>query len=380
MSGRRLRAAASEYDPPLGRGRASGTVTDGSDPPLAPPCERGGFWNPHESGFTLVELLVVIAIVGILVALLLPAIQSARECARRMQCCNNLKQIGTATHLYHDAYGTFPPPKILSGRGGLVAGSSTSSESAPQEGRTTLGSTFALLLSFLEQDNLFQQFDITKSVTDPVNMAITERTMPIYMCPSMSLQREVPSRECGECLGPGSYIISAMVVEPAYAKREDPYGPGTMNGAFAYPPPAGSRYHLPAAKITDGLSNTILIGEIDYGMPDWQWNGQGGCEGEMGGNFHWAQSYQLLAWGHMSYSKREKATPEKKPMYPDLFNASRLNLYNTNAIWTVFRSDHPGGVHFVMLDGSVHFITDDADPDLRNALVTRAGGEVNHDF
>lgn len=336
----------------------------------------------HKSflGFTLVELLVVIAIISVLVALLLPAIQAAREAGRRLQCQNNLKQMGLATQLFHDTYKTFPPPKILSGRGGLVSASATENGPAPQEGRTTLGSTFALLLSYLEQQNLLAQFDITKSVSDLANISVTERSLPTYTCPSMVLPREVPTRGCGEHLGPGSYIISAMVIEPAHAKRENKYGPSTMNGAFDYPPEAGQRYHLPAAKMTDGLSHTFLIGEIDYGMHDWHWNGLGGCQGEMGGNFNWAQSYQLLAWGHMSFSKREKASPEKKLLYPDLFNASELNLYNTNAIWTVFRSDHPGGVQFVMLDGSVHFISDESDRDVRNALVTRAGEEIDHSF
>lgn len=329
------------------------------------------------SGLTLIELLVSISIIGILVGLLLPAIQAAREASRRVQCQNNLKQIGIATLLFHDTHQTFPPPKILGGPGGLVSASATGEGPAPQEGRSTLGSTFALLLSYLEQKNMYDQLDITKSVSDPVNIPITEKSLPIYTCPTMYLPRDVPTRVCGETLGPGSYIISAMVVEPAHAKRENRYGPSTMNGAFDYPPIAGHHYRLPAAKITDGTSNTFLIGEIDYGMYDWYWNGQGGCAGEMGGNFAWAQSYQLLAWGHMSFSKREKASPDKKSIYPDLFNATEVYLYNTNAIWTVFRSDHPGGVQFVMLDGSVHFISGDTDPDVRNALVTRAGEEVD---
>lgn len=333
--------------------------------------------NRSWQGFTIVELLVVIAIIGVLVALLLPAVQSARETARRLHCKNNLKQIGIATNLFHDTHRTFPPPKILSGRGGLVAAQATGEGPATQEGRTTLGSTFALLLSYLEQQNLLDRFDITKSVSNSVNISVTERSIPVYSCPSMGLPRDVPLRGCGEHLGPGSYIISAMVIEPVHAKRENKYGPGTVNGAFDYPPTAGKRYHLPAAKITDGLSRTFLVGEIDYGMHDWEWNGKGGCQGEMGGNFTWAQSYQLLAWGHMSYLKRQRATPGQKSKYPNLFNADRLNLYNTNAIWTVFRSDHPGGVQFVMLDGSVQFISNTSDPDVRNALVTRAGEEIN---
>jgi prepilin-type N-terminal cleavage/methylation domain-containing protein len=312
-------------------------------------------------GFTMVELLVVIAIIGILVAILLPAVQAARESARRAQCMNNLKQMGLAAQLFHDTYGTLPPPKILTGPGGLLAAPRHDGENAVEEGRTTLGSTFCLLLSFLEEGNLFAQFDISKDVYQPVNRPITERSLPIYTCPTMVLPRTVPDKSCGEELGPGSYIISVMSVEPKNAKREDRYGPGTVDGAFDYPPRPGERYDLPLARILDGASKTFLIGEIDYGFANWEWTGT--CTGSKGGEFHWAQSYQLLAWGHVA---------AKSTM--DLFNATELVAPVNNI---VFRSDHPGGVQFVMLDGSVHFVSGDSDRRVRNALVTRSGGEIN---
>jgi prepilin-type N-terminal cleavage/methylation domain-containing protein len=312
------------------------------------------------SAFTLVELLVVIAIIGILVALLLPAAQAAREAARRTQCMNNSKQMGMATQLFHDAYGTLPPPKILTGPGGLTAAPRQEGENAVEEGRTTLGSTFCLLLSFLEEGNLYAQFDITKSIYEEVNLPVSERSLPVYTCPSMVLPRTVPDVACGEELGPGSYIISVMSIEPKNAKREDRYGPGTVDGAFDYPPRPGERYNLPLARILDGTSKTFLIGEIDYGFANWEWTGA--CSGSKGGEFHWAQSYQLLAWGHVA---------AKSSM--DLFNSEELVAPVNNII---FRSDHPGGVQFVMLDGSVHFVTTGSDRRVRNALVTRAGEEV----
>jgi prepilin-type N-terminal cleavage/methylation domain-containing protein/prepilin-type processing-associated H-X9-DG protein len=315
-------------------------------------------WNRR--AFTLVELLVVIAIVGVLVALLLPAVQAAREAARRAQCANNLKQMGLATQLFHNTYGTLPPPKILTGPGGLVAAAREDGVAAVEEGRTTLGSTFALLLSFLEEGNLYAQFDIAESVSAATNLPITERALPIYTCPSMQLPRAVPDRGCGESLGPGSYIISVMSIEPKNAKREDKYGPGTVDGAFDYPPRPGERYHLPLARILDGTSKTFLVGEIDYGFANWDWTGA--CTGNKGGEFHWAQSYQLLAWGHIA---------AKSPM--DLFNSTELVAPVNNI---VFRSDHPGGVQFVMLDGSVHFISNKSERRVRNALVTRSGGEI----
>jgi prepilin-type N-terminal cleavage/methylation domain-containing protein len=319
-------------------------------------------WNrASRSAFTLVELLIVIAIIGILVAILLPAVQAAREAARRAHCANNLKQMGLATQLFYDTYGTLPPPKILTGPGGLVAAPRVDGEPAVEEGRTTLGSTFCLLLSLLEEGNMYAQFDINRSVYADVNLPVTERSLPIYTCPSMVLPRTVPDRTCGEGLGPGSYIISVMSIEPKNAKREDKYGPGTVDGAFDYPPRPGERYNLPFARILDGTSKTFLIGEIDYGFANWEWAAP--CSGSKGGDFHWAQSYQLLAWGHIA---------AKSPI--DLFNATELVPPINNI---VFRSDHPGGVQFVLLDGSVHFISEDSNRRVRNVLVTRSGGEID---
>jgi prepilin-type N-terminal cleavage/methylation domain-containing protein/prepilin-type processing-associated H-X9-DG protein len=316
--------------------------------------------NIRRHGFTLVELLVVIAVIGVLVALLLPAVQAAREAARRAECMNKLKQMGLAAQLFHDTYKTLPPPKILSGHGGLVTPGRVEGEAVTEEGRTTLGSTFALLLSFLEEGNLYAQFDISKSIYDSVNQPITERSLPIYLCPSMQLPRGVPDHACGESLGPGSYIISVMSIEPKNAKREDKYGPGTVDGAFDYPPRPGNRYDMPLGRIIDGTSKTFLIGEIDYGFSNWDWAAP--CSGSKGGEFHWAQSYQLLAWGHIA----AKSTV-------DVFNSTELFAPVNNI---VFRSDHPGGVQFVMLDGSVRFVGEDSERRVRNAMVTRAGGEV----
>ena len=104
----------------------------------------------------------------------------------------------------------------------------------------------------------------------------------------------------------------------------------------------------------------FLIGEIDYGFSNWDWAAPG--SGNKGGEFHWAQSYQLLAWGHIA---------AKSPM--DVFNSTELVAPINNI---VFRSDHPGGVQFVMLDGSTHFVAEESERRVRNALVTRAGGEL----
>ena len=301
--------------------------------------DRSNGGDRSRSAFSLVELLVAIAIIGVLIALLLPAVQAAREASRRMACQNHLKQIGLAVQNFESANGHLPPPK---------AGLNTYND---------LGSTFVLLLPYIEQRQLFAGYDLNKSIDDPQNLPITEKPVDIYLCPSMALPREVPDRSCGEQLGPGSYAISSRT---EYAKH------GSLDGAFANPPTSGT-YPLDAKHITDGLSNTLLVGEINYGHHSYVWEN---CDAQNGqtkwGDHTWAHGYWAHGWGHMSAK------------YPDLYNNS--SYYGGADSNRAFRSDHPGGVQFVLLDGSVHFLSDGTDPEVRRALVTRAGEEIDHDF
>jgi prepilin-type N-terminal cleavage/methylation domain-containing protein len=313
---------------------AIGKRSAGKRPALAPAI--GGH---RRSAFSLIELLVAIAIIGVLIALLLPAIQSAREASRRMSCQNHLKQIGLAVQNFESAKGHLPPPK---------AGSDTYDD---------LGGMFVLLLPYIEQRQLFAQYDLSKSIVDPHNLPITEKPVDLYLCPSMALPRDVPDRSCGEQLAPGSYAISSRT---EYAKRN------SLDGAFANPSANGA-YSLAARHITDGLSNTLLVGEINYGHHGYTWEN---CDSQNGqtkwGDHTWAHGYWAHGWGHMSAK------------YPGLYNNTAY--YGGADSNRVFRSDHPGGVQFALLDGSVHFLRDGTDPEIRRALVTRAGEEVDHQF
>jgi hypothetical protein len=123
-------------------------------------------------------------------------------------------------------------------------------------------------------------------------------------------------------------------------------------------------YTLTLTKITDGTSKTLLIGETNYGLQAYKWDD---CPANLGqpkwGSFMWARGYPDLAWGYMSAEA------------PEFYNNSVV--YVPTRSWTIFRSDHPGGVQFALLDGAVRFLADDSDPVVRAAVVTRAGGEAN---
>lgn len=286
------------------------------------------------AGFTLVELLVVIAIVGVLIALLLPAVQAAREAARRMTCQNHLKQIGLATQNYHAARNHLPPPK---------AGDTSFNE---------MGGTFVILLPYLEEASRFARYDFSKTVIDPANTPITGQPVGLYLCPSMALMRHAPDTACGELLAPASYMIST---------RTDYYAFSKLDGAFANPA-ADGMYRLSMKHVTDGGSNTLLVGETNYGHQGMLWSTCPDVNGTTKwGDQTWADGYWARSWGHMAAG------------YPTLYNNSTSYVNPLSA--RTFRSDHPGGVQFVFLDGSVRFVADETDATVRNALVTRAGEE-----
>ena len=131
-------------------------------------------------GFTLVELLVVITIIGILIALLLPAVQAAREAARRMQCSNNLKQIGLALHNYHTAIGCFPPGYIsaYTAPGYDASGGYNTGDTGPGWGWG------AMILPYLEQGNVWSQIHFNLDIKDPNNAASEPTSLPVFLCPS----------------------------------------------------------------------------------------------------------------------------------------------------------------------------------------------------
>jgi prepilin-type N-terminal cleavage/methylation domain-containing protein/prepilin-type processing-associated H-X9-DG protein len=193
---------------------------------------RGGL----RAAFTLVELLVVLAIIGILVSLLLPAVQAVRETARRMQCQNHLHQIGIALHNYHAAYRTFPP-------GGL--------EVRPQWRRGKQLAWSAFVLPFLEESATYERIDFNYAFDHTVNAEVAATTIETYLCPSTprssTLQRGRGATDYGG-------IYGERIVSTNY-------------------PPRGVMIHERAIRfrdITDGTNRTLMVSE-DAGFPDGQW-------------------------------------------------------------------------------------------------------------
>lgn len=327
------------------------------------------------SGFTLVELLVVIAIIGVLIALLLPAVQMAREAARRMSCTNNQKQLGLALHNYHDTYLTFPRYN----QKGVVSGASDSYATGPH----------VKLLPFIEQSAVYEQIKTATSnfyrdVSNSESLVQNNRISG-FVCPSDSVFPD--SARQGNCNYPlcAGSNLSWDVSE------------ANQNGVFNW------RNEINFAGITDGTTNTIIVGEHLTGdandtlyrvqsdvVRGLSWSGnesttQGpitqatlnaagvACENNKSNH----SSFSALRWtrGTLEYAIfNTMATPNWK--YPSCMTSTNTGNHGSSKGIYVARSRHPGGVNFTLADGSVRFITETIDLASYHAMGSRNGGEV----
>src|SRR5262245_14024849 len=314
----------------------------------------------RHGAFTLVELLVVIAIIGVLVALLLPAVQMARESARRMQCSNNLKQCPLAAHGYHDAYNVLPPGR-LDHRGAI---------------------TWAVqILPYMEQDNYFKLWDITRLYYDQganvtAGDAIRQTPVKTYRCPSrsrtlsISINGDTPDTPFSGARSPPDYYTGAVSDFAACIGNDTtPESSGIAgeggNGAFSVAlipwiyvrapgsgPPAilGPQKSMTRfGNITDGLSNTFFFGEKHVRNNQF---GNGNSEGD--GSVY---NGDILAFAC-------------RP-------AGRINplaLGPTDRFRTQFGSYHPGVCQFAFGDGSVRAIPVNITPSILDALAQRDDG------
>jgi prepilin-type N-terminal cleavage/methylation domain-containing protein len=225
-------------------------------------------WN--WGGFTLIELLVVIAIIGILIALLLPAVQEAREEARRAKCAANLRQIGIALHNYHEAWSAFPPSSYW------PSGSNIHECDNPNLGKNWV----ILILPFMEQQGIYDQFDFNQSICAPINRQPRSTGLPVMLCPADPFN-QVPYNGSTYRQGPdwarGNYAANAslgfMTADPGPGVGGHPCGMdhGATNAAFAHSRGwknnllrgvMGANTSVSTGGIADGTSNTILVGEI----------------------------------------------------------------------------------------------------------------------
>ena len=202
----------------------------------------------RRSGFTLIELLVVIAIIAILIALLVPAVQKVREAAARLQCINNLKQIGIAMHSYYGRTKTFPP------------GYSDTNANSNSDASLDVGPGWgwaAYLLNDLEQGTVYSRIDFNQNVGVS---SICQTFMPVFYCPS---DQQLPTFTV--------YNTSAVVAQGNYIAvngiKETSFYPGNNNGSFL----RNKKFTI--ANITDGLSNTLFIGERNSGHSKTTWAG-----------------------------------------------------------------------------------------------------------
>ncbi len=290
----------------------------------------------RRNAFTLVELLVVIAIIGILVALLLPAVQAAREAARRMSCGNNLKQLGLALHNYHDTYKTFPSGFI-----------------APNVANAEGWGWGALLLPFLEQQPRHDQLGVTRwnlqqALAQPTLKPLFDTPIELFMCPSDTGFNKPGlihnNRNFNNGLGAvaGGHSTPVLVAMSNYigvaGHRDVASNAGNVENT-------GVLYYLSnvnLADILDGTSNTLAVGERDSrDCRSGTWVGVRNPRGDA------AQGVSIVL-GH---------------------SRPKLNQDPTIIPWDMdglgcgegFSSFHPGGAHFVLCDGSVRFITETID-------------------
>lgn len=314
-----------------------------------------------QAGFTLVELLVVIAIIGILVALLLPAVQAARESARRTQCTNNLKQLGVGFHNYHDTFGLFPPAYVSQPGGGGVHG-------APDPETRDAGPGWAwgaLLLPFIEQGPVHDKFDFDLPCWDAENAPPAKTQLPVFLCPSATGSDEPMAvhKANGETLA--TFARSTYVLN---AGQNEPWGFAIDDYSQIADGPFYRNSTTRMADVTDGLSNTVFAGEHHPVLSDKTWVGvvPGAvvCPQPRFRFGDWvcepASVLVNVHSGPCSYADPPIIHPPNSPI------AAPCQMY----------AEHPGGCNVLLGDGSVRFVSETINQLTWAALASCAGGEV----
>jgi prepilin-type N-terminal cleavage/methylation domain-containing protein/prepilin-type processing-associated H-X9-DG protein len=299
------------------------------------------------SAFTLIELLVVIAIIAILIGLLLPAVQKVREAAARLQCQNNLKQIGLALHNYHGAYKRFPPGSNLA-----------------------TYTVQALILAFIEQDNLNKLINYSVAPSDPLNAGVKGTTVVLFVCPSD------PFDPMPAGMGGNNYFGN-YGTEVHYFQNAS-----VANGVFCLREQNGRQL----LDITDGTSNTAAFSEMakgDFNNAVYTKTDILNITSPLPTTVDQSYAYcQSIDPTDLKYQWRSSG--------PEWIWDSDINVYlhvgppnsrncayptNLRGGWNA-NSYHTGGVNLLLCDGSVRFVNEGIDLPTWRALGTRNGGEV----
>jgi len=335
-------------------------------------------------GFTLIELLVVIAIIAILIALLLPAVQQAREAARRTQCKNNMRQIGLAFHNYHDTHSRFPQPAMI----GLTVSTGLIIRSG--------ASWCTMVLPYIEQANVYNLYNTNSSPFDPANAAAVRTIIPGFICPSVPRSNNlytlaVPAGVDLDGGGPFPPLGAALNMTSGVLDYDtlDGVFSGFATVAYNGQPAPGDRagwgtwsirvLDVPAFSsggsggnlrdITDGTSNTILVGEVanrtvlirkgkTIPLSDPEAQAQA-----VSGSGTWADLFKGDTWiGGKLYD----GTGASGPCAVNCSNYRNAGMY----------SFHTGGAQVTLADGSARFISENIAAYTLASLITRAGGEV----
>jgi len=345
--------------------------------------------QPHRA-FTLVELLVVIAIIGLLIGLLIPAVQIARETARKVQCRNNLRQMGIAFHHYNDAHGTLPPGG--NGYRSLAAhGPDPNDLTKPHpSGNGTVMKEFAwsaYLLHYLEQSGLAAGLNTNLWIDHPANRTAVRTVLPVFLCPSAGDPRPTSSNvarnvtrtmttpfmtfpnkgddvfRCGRThyAGVQSETLMAAVGE---TRPTDKAGTRTDNFKgmlLAYPPGTATPTALKMAACLDGTSNTLILTE-DTDHYDSAWASLRNLFVQMNGMPKYADSRACTGTNDNRGNQGTSGINEPCARGEEKYN----NTF----------SYHPGGVMILKLDGSVHFIPQDTHYLVYAYLICRADGQT----
>ena len=288
--------------------------------------------------FTLIELLVVIAIIAVLIGLLLPAVQKVREAASRMKCQNNFKQLALGLHNFHDNRQALPPMYVAN-----------------------WANCWPYILPYIEAGNV--KYDLTKAYSDPTNVPAMETQIKLLLCPSGPSQRDFTGSGLTPNIKTTDY--SACRISPAYYPN---HGVSVGSGN-AYTGAMSDTTYSPLAAITDGTSNTILIGE-SAGWPKTMLKGAvyTGSNANTFLGCPWSREDCVINLSHITVV--------------NIFGADNpcsgqvINCHNAFS----FYSFHTDGANVALADGSTRMLRSSVTPALLASLVTRAGGEVLGDF